>query len=303
MRSSSFLNINGDKKQNKIQLFYYLILNLIQNLSLTLSFKRFNYLKLENKYKNFKFNNQHSISRKLCTLFWRNLNWNAIVKVIGKLDVLELGPGSGEYFKNDVSIKDRFIKKYNGYDVIRNARWRKFKSKKLHFNVFDGKNFKKTLRKSNNLIISQSCLEHVKYDLKFFDDVKKLSKKNKKKILLIHCLPSPFCLFTYLAHGFRQYNTENLNKISSVIGKSNLYVIKLGNLNLNIEHLKKTTFPLIFKNKNLMKNQKKTYYNSLNKKILKNSKSSLFFSSFIVLVGFVNFSELEKEKLLNKFYI
>ena len=117
MRSSSFLNINGDKKQNKIQLFYYLILNLIQNLSLTLSFKRFNYLKLENKYKNFKFNNQHPISRKLCTLFWRNLNWNAIVKVIGKLDVLELGPGSGEYFKNDVSIKDRFIKKYNGYEL------------------------------------------------------------------------------------------------------------------------------------------------------------------------------------------
>ena len=60
-------------------------------------------------------------------------------------------------------------------------------------------------------------------------------------------MPSPFCLFTYLAHGFRQYNTENLNKISSVIGNSNLYVIKLGNLNLNIEHLKKTTFPLIFK--------------------------------------------------------
>ncbi len=303
MPSSSFLNINGDKKQNKIKLFFYLILNLFQNLYLSSFSRKFRYLKLRNKYIYFKFNNEHSISRKLCTLFWKNLNWKNIVKTIGKLKILELGPGTGKYFKNDVSIHERYIKKYSGYDIKSYPNWKKIKNKKYSFNKFDGKNFNKALNYNNNLIISQSCLEHVKFDLKFFDDVKKISIKKKQKKLLIHCLPSPFCLFTYLAHGYRQYNVENLNRISSVLGSNNVFVVKLGNLNLNFEHLKKTTFPLIFKKKNLMKMQNNSYYKFINKKILKNSNTSFFFSSFIVLVGFINFSKSEKEKLINNFYL
>lgn len=301
MCSSSFLNINGDKKQNKITLFCYLILNLFQNLFLSLSKKNFDYIRLKNKFKKFKFNNHHSISRKLCTLFWQNLNWSGIVNVIGKLDILELGTGNGNYFKKYISIKDIYIKKYRGYDVVKSKNWKKLSRKKFYFKKFDGKTFEDIFKNKFNLVISQSCLEHVRYDLKFFQDIKRLS--NKRKILLIHCLPSPFCLFTYLAHGFRQYNIQNLNKISSIIGSSNLSVVKLGNLNLNLEHLKKTTLPLILKNKDLMKNQNKLYYNNLNKQILKNSQSTFFFSSFIVMVGFINFSKSEKNKLKEKIYL
>ena len=65
----------------------------------------------------------------------------------------------------------------------------------------------------------------------------------------MHCIPNSFCLFTYLTHGFRQYNIENLNKIAKILGDNNLFVVKMGDIKLNIEHLKKTTFPLILKKK------------------------------------------------------
>ena len=134
--------------------------------------------------------------------------------------------------------------------------------------------------KNNNLFLSQSCLEHVRYDLKFFHDIKKKFKKSKKKSILIKCVPSPFCLFTYLTHGYRQYNTKNLNKISNVLGSDNLFVIKLGSFFLNLEHLKNTTLPLIYKKKDMMKSQNKFYYNKINNLIVKNKTGSLFFSSF-----------------------
>mgnify|MGYP006083511533 FL=1 len=302
MKSTSFININGDKKQNKFSLLSYLFLNLIQNIYLSLFKRKFKYLKFKNRYKFFKFNNKHSISRKLCSLFWKNINWKYIVNIIGNLDIHELGPGDGNYFKKEISINNNFIKKYNGFDVNLHKKWKLTKSKKLKFKQFNGYDFKKILNKQNNLFISQSCLEHVRYDLKYFKDIKDISRKSKKKIILIHCLPNFFCLFTYLAHGFRQYNTENINKISTVLGNGNTFVVKLGNLKLNYDHLKKTTLPLIFKKKDLMQNQSKSNYKKINNEILEMKKSFIPFSSFVVLISVINFSETEKKDLLSNFF-
>lgn len=302
MKSSSFININGDKKQNKISLLIYLTLNLFQNIYLSLFKRKFKYLEFKSKNKNYKLNNNHSISRKLCTIFWQNINWKSIVGHIGNLDILELGPGDGNYFKKEISIKNHFVKRYSGFDVNSHRKWKLTKSKKFNFKQFNGYDFNKIFSKQNNLFISQSCLEHVRYDLKFFKDIKSTSKKTKKKIVLIHCLPNSFCLFTYLAHGFRQYNTGNINKISRVLGKDNTFIVKLGNLKLNLDHLKKTTFPLIFKKKDLMQNQSKLNYKKINNEIVRTKKSSLFFSSFIVLISVINFSETEKKSLFKNFF-
>ena len=92
-------------------------------------------------------------------------------------------------------------------------------------------------------------------------------------------MPNSFCLFTYLAHGYRQYNSQNINKISKILGKENTQVIKLGNLKFNFEHLTKTTLPLIFKKKNLMAIQNQKYHNRINKEIMNYKESSLFLSS------------------------
>ena len=90
MKSSSYININGDKKQNKLSLLIYLILNTIQNIYYSLSTSKFKYLKLSFKQKNYKLDNSHSISRKFCSIFWSNINWSLVSKTIGKLNILVL---------------------------------------------------------------------------------------------------------------------------------------------------------------------------------------------------------------------
>ncbi len=302
MKSSSFININGDIKQNKFSIFIYILINFFQNIYYSLFIKKFEYVKFIPKKKKYYFNNNQSISRKLCGVFWRNVNWKIIYNSIGRFNICEIGAGDGSYFKSDILIKKKYIKKYQGFDVVKYKNWNKIQNKNHQFKKFNGINFENIISKNNNLFLSQSCLEHVKYDLKFFHDIKKKVNKSKKKVISIHCLPSPFCLFTYLTHGYRQYNLENLNKISKILGSKNTFVIKLGNSKLNFEHLKKTTIPLILKKKNLMRDQNEAYFKNLNSLIVKNLSSSLFMCSFIVLVSLINFSEKEKKKIIEKIF-
>ena len=302
MKSSSFININGDLKQNKLSIFIYIFINFFQNIYYSLFVEKFEYIKFSPKKKEYYFKNNQSISRKLCSVFWRNLNWKIIFDHIGKFNICEIGAGDGNYFKTDILIKKKYINKYQGFDVVKFKNWKKIQNKNHRFKKFNGINFENIISKKNNLFLSQSCLEHVKYDLKFFNDIKNKLNLTKKKVMLVHCLPSPFCLFTYLTHGYRQYNVENVNKISKIFGSKNTFVIKLGNSKLNFEHLKKTTLPLITKKENLMKNQNKAYFKKLNKLIIKNFNSSLFMSSFIVLVCFINFNEKEKKKIIGKIF-
>ena len=296
MKSSSFININGDLKQNKLSIFIYIFVNFFQNIYYSLFTKKFHYLEFIPKKKQYYFKNKQSISRKLCGVFWRNLNWKIIFDHIGKFNICEIGAGDGNYFKTDILINKKYIHKYHGFDIVKFKNWKKIQNKNHQFKTFNGKNFASIISKKNNLFLSQSCLEHVKYDLKFFNEINKKFNKTKKKVILVHCLPNSFCLFTYLTHGFRQYNVQNVNRISKILGSKNTFVVKLGNSKLNFEHLKKTTLPLIFKKKNLMENQSKSYYKKINKLIIQNSESYFFTSSFIVLISFINFEEKQKKK-------
>ena len=167
--------------------------------------------------------------------------------------------------------------KHYGYDIDLNKQWALNTNKKIIYKTFNGKSFRKTFTKKHNLFISQSCLEHVKYDLEYFCDLHKFTKKNNKKKLFIHSVPSPFCIFTYLGHGYRQYNINNINLISKIFGKNNIFVCPLGNFKLNLEHLKKTTLPLIFLNKNKLPLEKNNYYQNLKNTIYKNINGNFFF--------------------------
>lgn len=302
MKSSSFINLNGDLKQNKFKIIIYLLINLFQNIYYSLWPKKFLFIKFKPKIKKYIFKNHQSISRKLCGVFWKNMNWKIVAKHIGKFNIFEIGSGDGNYFKKDIAINQKYIEKYNGYDVVDFKNWKKIKNKKFTFKKFDGYSFESIITKKHNLFISQSCLEHMKYDLSFFEKIKIKSYKTKKKIILLNCLPNFFCLFTYLTHGYRQYNSENLNKISKILGEDNFFVIKLGNLELNFEHLIKTTIPLILKKKDFMKYQKKYYYKRINNLIKKNQTRNLYTSSFIVSLGFINFEKMEKEEIIKKLF-
>ena len=56
--------------------------------------------------------------------FWKNINWKLITNHIGKLNINEIGSGDGNYFKNDISINNKYIKKYYGFDVKSFHNWK-----------------------------------------------------------------------------------------------------------------------------------------------------------------------------------
>ena len=111
---------------------------------------------------------------------WRRKVWKITKKIIG-----------------------RNFKSYLGIDIKKRERWDN-SGKNLKFIKSDCYNIKKYLIKKN-LIITQSALEHFKYDLKFFNILKNNLSKTEK-IIQIHLIPSYSCLFTYFWHGYRHYN-------------------------------------------------------------------------------------------------
>ena len=300
MRSTSYCKINGDKKLNKFQILIYVILNLIQNIFYNLLKKNFIIVHFDKKLKLNFFNKKNSISRNLCDLFWSKVDWDSIFKKLGLFYVHEIGIGDGLYSKKKINIPQQFLAKHYGYDINYNKKWILNKNKKIIYNTFDGSSFKATFLKNQNIFISQSCLEHIEFDLEYFFDLHKFSEDSNKKKIFIHCVPSPFCVFTYLGHGYRQYNINNINKIAKIFGKSNVLVCPLGNFKLNFEHLKKTTLPLILSNKNKLVTEKNSYYQNLKKKINTNINGKFIFSNFLVIIGFINFSDEEKKNVMTK---
>ena len=300
MRSSSYLKINGDRKLSKFNILVYVFLNLFQNIFYSFSIRKFRYINFKNNVELTSFDKTQSISRNLCTLLWKKINWFELFKVMGSFHIHEIGVGDGSYSKNKIQIPKNYIKNYFGYDIKLNPKWKFTKSKKISYATYDGQSFSRIFNKKHNIFISQSCLEHVKFDLQYFIDLKKSLKSNEKKALFIHCVPSPFCIFTYLSHGFRQFNCKNINLISNIYEKNNVYVCKLGNFRLNIDHLKKTTLPLIFSKKNNLPLQEKFFYNYIKDKFNSNKNGNLFFANFLAIIGFVNFSESEKNNIFKK---
>ena len=69
MKSSSFININGDLKQNKLSILIYVFINLLQNIFYSLFSKKFKLINFNPKIKKYTFKNEQSISRKLCGVF------------------------------------------------------------------------------------------------------------------------------------------------------------------------------------------------------------------------------------------
>ena len=86
-------------------------------------------------------------------------------------EILEVGCGDGKYGKLLKKIIGRNFKSYLGIDIKKRERWDN-SGKNLKFIKSDCYNIKKYLIKKN-LIITQSALEHFKYDLKFFNILKK----------------------------------------------------------------------------------------------------------------------------------
>ena len=291
LNTSNFLeNISGDKKLNVFKKIYWILICILNYL---LSFAnsndpRIKLIKFRKNSNSNLINKNDSPSRILSDIFWLTLPWKKIKKSLKKkISILEVGCGNGRYGFFLKKILKKNFNNYIGIDINKKKTWKK--NKEILFKVANCYQIGKFLNHSN-LIITQSALEHFKYDLKFFQIIHRKIPKNKK-IIQIHLIPSYSSLFTYLCHGYRHYNLNTISKITKIFNKNcQIKLFSLGSLKLNWFHFKNITL-----NKNIYLKQKNTnsdYFKKLNSIIKENVKSkNKSFPNFYALVMFHNFKE------------
>lgn len=289
--TSNFLeNISGDKKLSIFKKIYWILICLLNYLLSFTNSKdpKIELIKFRKNFKSNLINKNESPSRILSDIFWLTFPWNKTKKILRKkISILEVGCGNGRYGFFLKKILKKNFKNYIGIDINKKKTWKK--NKRVLFKVADCYQIGRFLNHSN-LIITQSALEHFKYDLKFFKIIQRRIPVDKK-IIQIHLVPSYSSLFTYLCHGYRHYNIRTISKITKIFNKNcQINLFTLGSLKLNWFHFKSITL-----NKNVYLKQKNTnsvYFKKMNSIIKENIKSkNKLFPNFYALVIYHNFKK------------
>ena len=258
LKSSSIHLLSADYKLSIIKKIYWLILNFLNNnLRPKFPFDRENTV-----IKNFKpdlFEEDWSVleetvspSRMLCDLFWKKLNWNLLKKELGEINVFDTGCGNGKYglILNDFA---KGINSYKGVDTSPWDIWKKLSKEYPFLSYMEQKadNITDDIPPNTNLFITQSAIEHFKYDIEYFRKLKNFIKKDKSNTIQIHLFPAPPSLWIYLWHGVRQYNFRSISKIINIFddddNKSYAILFRLGGNASNLVHFKYITLPQIIK--------------------------------------------------------
>jgi len=178
-------------------------------------------------------------SRKLCDLFWMNLPWSKIKTELGQINVFDSGCGNGEYANKISKWSNYNINEYHGIDLLFDSNWDKLKNTndKFNFQICDYLNVENCIKENTNLIITQSAIEHFKYDLFFFNKIYKLIENYKQSTIQIHLFPSSPCLKLYGFHGYRQYTRRKSSIIFDIFKNNSEGVLfELGGRNCNELH-------------------------------------------------------------------
>ena len=287
--SASFHQLNSDYPLGSIHKYLYLLLNIIVS---------FFPSKLPNKLARFKFSPSEEIlsraiadeespispSRLLSNSFWNSMNWGVMEEILdNNLRVAEIGCGSGRYGRRLNSLSP--LSSYLGIDLFRSEEW---DSHQDNFNFVQDsyENFSKHIT-DENLLITQSAIEHFDNDLVLFRDMNDYASKCDYPVIAIHIFPSAFCIFTFLWHGIRQYGCFSIRRILKCSqNTSSQSLFSLGGKHSNRFHLKRFTFPSVFQNVPLGEHPAKKYFpdllNALNRDSLSPSKRSAAFYALIL---------------------
>ena len=251
---STFLNnISGDKKLNLLEKIYWLAVSFINilfpNNSVDKRIKIINFnIKKDAPTEESKTN---SPSRFLSDCFWHSFPWTRLKNEIGeKINAIEIGCGTGKYGIFLQGLLGDNLNSYLGLDIKENADWKiSSESSKINFVIDNSYNATKYLE-GKNLIFTQSSIEHFKEDILFFQNLSKYLSRQKEQTIQIHLMPSSFCLFTYLFHGYRHYNLRLVSKITEVFNNDFKFTLfNMGSANANMHHLKNITIPKILNKK------------------------------------------------------
>ncbi len=267
VRSTSFINISGDKKLNFILAFLWLLVNILNNLlpnyKIDKNIKHLKFKFRKNDLSYIKNNNYLSPARFLCDLFWINFPFYKFYNKFSKpFNICEVGCGTGVYpnLLKNIMVNSKIS--YTGIDLKKYKEWDNFDKSIFKFIVDKSDNIKNYLN-DIDFLFTQSAIEHFDQDLFFFNQIADHVSNIKKPFLQIHLFPSHKCLFTYLNHGYRQYTPRNISKITRYFNNSDIYLYKLESYNSNNIHRKFITFPKILRIKDKRYSKNKEYINEI----------------------------------------
>ena len=249
-------NINSDTNKNLLAKPLWFLDNFINNLFPNLYVDKNIRIKNFNINENFNSNNFSSYltpSRTLCNHFWNSINWNLIANKLGNINILDIGCGSGLYGTHIDKLISNGFDNYLGVDAFENKAWSHYdKDERFKFLKLDASSIEKYY-KDQNIIISQSALEHFSFDQELLKKISQITIENKKPLIEIHLVPSSPCLYTYLWHGYRQYTPRSLSNITRTLSFDECQVFMLGNSKCNNVHFKWITIPEILNKLKLLK--------------------------------------------------
>ena len=249
-KSSSFHSLSADVKLNFIEKRLWKIFNWLNNNYFP---NRYNGLHLKNFETGISKNNRDKIpekaspSRFLSDLFWMKMDWDYLRAELNEFHIFDTGAGSGKYgIKINESSKG--ASSYFGVDLFNHQEWEAVMEEHSYITMkqHGSDDILGIIPNNTNVFVSQSAIEHFKYDLLYFQQIKRFIEGKKKPVIQIHLFPSAACLRLYGLHGLRQYTPRAVSSIAGLFNDAAHYstLYNLGGKNCNQLHYSFITKPL-----------------------------------------------------------
>lgn len=178
-------------------------------------------------------------SRLLCNLFWHELPWAKIKQELGEIRVLDSGCGAGNYGATLMEWSGNTISSYTGLDLFPRENWHALEAANptFKFQQCEDKDTYKHIPPSANFLMSQSAIEHFRYDLEFFGQIRDHVNGYGRPAVQVHLFPSSACLRLYGPHGFRHYTPRTVSMITRLFDeRSHCVLYGLGGRECNALH-------------------------------------------------------------------
>ncbi len=191
-----------------------------------------------------------SPSRTLANLFLMQLPWEQIQSELRYVNVLDVGCGSGNNGSRLQSWSGGRISRYVGADMREHSDWKDVSRRNagVRFLCADAQDISTYFPGDTNFIMSQSAIEHLRWDIDFFTEIRAVLRRSLKPVIQVHLLPSAAGLSLYRWHGVRQYTPRTISLLSRIFNDcsySRLY--RLGGPVSNAVHMGFITKPLFAK--------------------------------------------------------
>jgi len=136
------------------------------------------------------------LPRALCDILWRTFPWHDLEKRLGRIRVLDIGYGGGrlflECFAKIPLLSSNLV--YEGVDIKANSNWNELqKNPNVILHEDDICSFLRTNDPDFNVVVSQSALEHIKFDFYIHKLLARHIDSCLKHTLQIHLVPSRAC--------------------------------------------------------------------------------------------------------------